>query len=145
MTEWLKNMRAKLRRKKREGERRDAEFIELQRLREDEGLRLWQEVQNRTSEEANVLCADMGEDCLVVKSDSPTEITVTADIIEGRRTCKVIFYPLQGKLTWKRENGSNGTFELVVGKNGKLWFSSGDEPLSLDKVAERILEVLLSA
>jgi hypothetical protein len=143
MTEWSKGMAAKLRRRKWEVERRDAKFIELQRLREDEGPRLWQEVQNLISQEGNALCAEMEEDFLAAKSDSPTEMTVTADMTEGPRTCKVIFYPLPGKLTWKRENGSNGTFELAVGKNGKLWFFSGDEPLSLHHIAERILEALL--
>jgi hypothetical protein len=136
-------MAANLRRQKSEIRLRDAKFIEQQKLRQEEGPELWEKVQNQISIEGNALCADMEEDFLSVKNNGPSEMTITADMSQGPRSCKIGFSPVSGKLTWERENGSKGTFELAVGKNGKLCFFSDDVPVSVHHVAERILEELL--
>jgi len=143
MTEWSQKMAAKLKKRKHYSELRDAKFIEQQKLREEDGPELWQEVQNEINQEGNALCADMESNFLVAKSETPSEMTITADLEDGSHTCEVGFSPVSGKLTWKIENCSKGTVELAVGNNGKLSFFSGNVAVSPKYVATSILEALL--
>jgi hypothetical protein len=143
MTEWSKGMAKKLLERKRANELRDAKFIEQQKLFQEDGLRLWEEVQNEIDKEGTALSVDMESNLLTVKTKGPFEMTITADLDAGPQTCQVSFSPVSGKLTFKKEDCSKRTFELAIGRNGKLSFFYGPEPLSANRVATTILEALL--
>lgn len=143
MTDWSREMAAKLKRRSEGQNLRDAKFLETQKMKREIGPSIWAATRSDALSQGIALNAEMGREIITQETTSSEELILLANLEDGVRRIHVRFAVESGKLSYATDRGIMDTVELAVGLDGKFGFHSGMVPRTTGSVAKQILEALL--
>lgn len=150
MSDWVKESAAKLRAQNEAQAKESAAQLQREKLRQEQGPRLWNEVR----EHARVKCAELnrelGEEALTFSVVQNSQLLVQFKAPTGKvHELKATFDPssadnaLHWNTTGHRMNETqNGKCELSI-KNDVVSFLTGAHPYTAESIAEKMLTDLL--
>jgi hypothetical protein len=144
MTDWSRDMAAKLRKRSEQQSIQDAKFVEARKMKREVGPHLWDAVKSDLRAEGKALNMELGKELIIEGSgNSSGEFVVGANLESGAREARIFFSVETGQLTYTAGSGKHVKFELSVGQDGEMAFYSGMIPYSTGSIAKQILESLL--
>jgi hypothetical protein len=144
MTDWSREMAAKLRKKREYQAVQEAKFVEMQKMRQELGPHLWDAVKNDLRAEGKALNVELARELISERPGiSNNEFVLIANLESGSCEAHILFSIEDGKLTYTAGLGKNDTFELSRGEDGKMMFYSNTISCGTGSIARQILESLL--
>jgi hypothetical protein len=144
MDKWAQQMAEKIKAGVEAKRLKDSKFMEVQRLKREQGGPLWDQVRVFINEKCASLNAEMQDQIVTVGHPNSKETRLRASI-SGEHDALVITFDQEASiLKWKLENTTReGQYKILVDDNGNGYFQDKLNQITPEAIAEYLIGELL--
>ncbi len=149
MSDWSKKTAEYLKQKNVSEAQNQEKFVEMQRLKRDQGPSVWESVADAIKNSCDDLNRETGTSVVKFSRLRSDQLEVDTDTQQGTKALCCSYASNLFSLTWTVTGGKKGSYEVGIDRNGKACFyarsAKGESLIGPSSSPEQIAETTLDA